>query len=78
MVGVIKFAAESEFHINGRGRVFTGLNPETCTRDQLSERYVGKIVEINGTEWLVVGVESFAVEHQPKGQFIGLLVKKPG
>lgn len=65
------------FHIKDRGDVVSFPNPLAGTRNEVTERYMNQIVLIEGHEYTVIGVETFAVESQPVGRAIGLLLKEP-
>ena len=65
------------FHIKDRGDVVSFPNPLADTRNEVTERYMNQIVLIEGHEYTVIGVETFAVESQPVGRAIGLLLKEP-
>lgn len=49
-------------------------NPERGTRKDLSDRYIGKEVLIEGKVYKVRDVETFAIEDQRVGIMIGLAV----
>ena len=65
------------FHIKDRGDVVSFPNPLAGTRDEVNKRYMNQVVLIEGHKYTVIGVETFAVESQPVGRAIGLLLKEP-
>lgn len=70
-----KFESTGKFNIKGRGLVFTVRAPHEYPRDKCP--FMNENVEIDGVEYRVVGVESFAVCPTRKGADIGLLVADP-
>ncbi len=74
---MIEFISQSQYDITGRGKVFGVANPRACGNFNwlLNQR-----VKIDGREWLVTGIERFAIGGTyPEGKPIGLLVKEvPG
>lgn len=70
-----EFTSLSTFAVNGK-TVFSVLLPEACDRAALNE-LLGQSVRIDGTGYVVRGVESFAIPHLAQGAPIGLMVE-PG
>lgn len=65
------------YSVFGRGDAVAGFkNPEECNRDDLKV-YIGQKVLIDGHEYTIKGVESFAVERQRKGWDLGFLLAEP-
>jgi hypothetical protein len=52
------------------GAVVSFPNPLAGTRDEINKRYRGQRVLIEGNEYTVKGVETFAVERQSRGETI--------
>ncbi len=68
-----EFKAIEWFNIPGRGRVVTVELDRDYKRSTMTDDL--KNVIVDGVSYEVIGVESFAVEHQWKGGMVGLLVK---
>ena len=72
---MIKFIPEDSFYISGKGLVYTGKCPVDVPRSELGNAFLGVPVEINGTVFTVLGVESHAVEFEHSlDRPIGLVV----
>lgn len=70
-----KLTSKAKYEIKGRGTVFAVESPQEYPRDKCP--LIGQHVEIDGTQYLVKGVESFALGTIRKGAEIGLLVDSP-
>jgi hypothetical protein len=62
------------FHAGSMAPVASFPNPKRGSRKELSDRYLGKEVLIEGKAYKVRGVEMFAIEIQREGIMIGLAV----
>lgn len=62
------------FHIEGRGDVASVRLDRDCLKDELLATF--KHVVIDGKNYEVKGVESWALQTIREGQMIGLLVDK--
>jgi hypothetical protein len=71
--GLPYFTALDWFHLNGRGDVAVVTLDRDCQRSEMLTLFAR--VRIDGNEYTVKGIESFAVEQQRKGWTIGLLVE---
>lgn len=67
------YHANDWFDIKGRGRVAEVRNDEEFQRDK--GHLIGEVVEIDGKQYKVLGVESYALATIRKGSPIGLLVE---
>ncbi len=70
---MIEFNAIEHLDIKGRGHVITVHNDRDYDRNKPSH-LIGNTVLIDGSEYLVKGVESWALQTIHKGVPIGLLV----
>lgn len=68
----MEYKSLDTFEINGRGKVFVVENDKDRDRDK--NDLLGSEVTIDGVNYKVRGVESFAIHKIRKGQKIGLLV----
>lgn len=69
-----RYQALDWFDIKGRGRVASVSNDEAFERD--AAHLIGEVVEIDGAQYKVLGVESWALQTIRKGAPIGLLVER--
>lgn len=68
----MEYKSLDTFEIKNRGRVFVVENDKDRDRD--NNDLLGSEVIIDGKNYKVKGVESFAIQKIYKGQKIGLLV----
>jgi hypothetical protein len=60
---------------SSRGKMFTVENPVTCKRVDLHGLFCEQPIYIDDRLYKVIGIESFAIEHQHEGIVLGLLVE---
>lgn len=71
---VAAFHECGRYQIRDRGTVIAVELDEESDRDALTERLVGKLVDIDGRRYICQAVESFAIQRLRKGSRIGILV----
>jgi hypothetical protein len=68
----MEYKSIDTYEIKGRGKVFIVVNDKERDRD--NNDLVGSNVIIDGENYIVKGVESYAIPKISKGQLIGLLI----
>lgn len=74
MANIPAFTASDWFHLSCRGDVAAVTLFRDCLRSEMLTLFAR--VRIDGKEYAIKGVETFAVEQQRKGWPIGLLVER--
>jgi hypothetical protein len=70
----MEYKSLDTYEVKGRGKVFVVKNDKDRDRDK--NDLIGSAVIIDGMKYLVLGVESFAVQKIAQGDKIGLLVSR--
>lgn len=74
---MIEILSPQWYRVGDRGDAVAGfLNPVECDRDDLKV-YIGQKVLVEGHEYTIKAVESFAVQRQRKGWNLGFLLVEP-
>lgn len=72
------FKSEGKFSVRGNPVYATRNNRDYANREVMGEDLIGRLVEIDGSECLVIGVESFAIGGvYRKHREIALMVGEP-
>lgn len=72
---MLEFKSLNEFHIKGRGKVFSVSNDRDRDFNDFSD-IIGEKVKIDGKIYYACGVEKYAIPTISKGLPIGILVKE--
>ena len=70
----MKYKSSGKYKLEGKGTIFFVKNDRRRSNNGDKDGLIGSVVNIDGKDYVVKGVEAFATVSISKGDKIGLLV----